>query len=103
MWTSQVAFRILNGVIDVEKLYHILFLESRRILGANGHIILWYGLGYSDFEYAATLSIPGYSFADHHRKVTGKDLLAYTRPTRRETANYYCVSAGCVYRQCSSM
>lgn len=40
-------------------------------------------------SYAATLSLPGYSFADHHRKVSGKELPAYTRPTRREVAEYF--------------
>ncbi|KAJ5779930.1 hypothetical protein N7457_005090 [Penicillium paradoxum] len=41
-------------------------------------------------SYAAMLSLPGYSFANHHKKTTGKDLPSYTRPTRREIANYFC-------------
>ncbi|OQE14736.1 hypothetical protein PENSTE_c033G10007 [Penicillium steckii] len=41
-------------------------------------------------SYAAMLSLPGYSFGDHHKKVTGKDLPAFTRPTRREIADYFC-------------
>ncbi|KAJ5131549.1 uncharacterized protein N7515_007588 [Penicillium bovifimosum] len=40
-------------------------------------------------SYAAMLSLPGYSFADHHRKTTGKELPSYTRPTRREIAHYF--------------
>ncbi|KAF7589218.1 hypothetical protein BBP40_004560 [Aspergillus hancockii] len=40
-------------------------------------------------SYASMLSLPGYSFADHHRRVTGKDLPAYTRPSRKETADYF--------------
>ncbi|OQE41304.1 hypothetical protein PENCOP_c005G08308 [Penicillium coprophilum] len=40
-------------------------------------------------SYAAMLSLPGYSFADHHKMVTGKDLPSYTRPTRREIADYF--------------
>ncbi|KGO63351.1 hypothetical protein PEX1_050980 [Penicillium expansum] len=40
-------------------------------------------------SYAAMLSLPGYSFADHHKKTTGKDLPSYTRPTRREIADYF--------------
>jgi hypothetical protein len=40
-------------------------------------------------SYAAMLSLPGYSFADHHRKVTGEELPPYTRPTRRQIANYF--------------
>lgn len=41
-------------------------------------------------SYAAMLSLPGYSFGDHHRKVTGKELPHFTRPTRREIADYFC-------------
>ncbi|KAL5042578.1 hypothetical protein BDW71DRAFT_200508 [Aspergillus fruticulosus] len=40
-------------------------------------------------SYASMLSLPGYSFADHHRKTTGKALPAYTRPSRQETADYF--------------
>lgn len=40
-------------------------------------------------SYAAMLSLPGYSFADHHRKTTGKELAPFTRPTRREIADYF--------------
>ena len=40
-------------------------------------------------SYAAMLSLPGYSFADHHRKATGQELPPYTRPTRREIADYF--------------
>jgi hypothetical protein len=40
-------------------------------------------------SYASMLSLPGYSFAEHYRRVTGKDLPAYTRPSRQETADYF--------------
>jgi hypothetical protein len=40
-------------------------------------------------SYAAMLSLPGYSFADHHMRTTGKELPPYTRPTRREIADYF--------------
>jgi hypothetical protein len=40
-------------------------------------------------SYASMLSLPGYSFADHYRKTTGKELPAYTRPSRQETADYF--------------
>ncbi|KAJ5259602.1 hypothetical protein N7478_012583 [Penicillium angulare] len=40
-------------------------------------------------SYAAMLSLPGYSFADHHKKTTGQDLAPFTRPTRREIAEYF--------------
>ncbi|KAJ5666604.1 hypothetical protein N7462_011013 [Penicillium macrosclerotiorum] len=40
-------------------------------------------------SYAAMLSLPGYSFSDHHRKLTGEELPPFTRPTRREIADYF--------------
>ncbi|KAL4869822.1 hypothetical protein BDV12DRAFT_184952 [Aspergillus spectabilis] len=40
-------------------------------------------------SYASMLSLPGYSFADHYRKTMGKELPAYTRPSRQETADYF--------------
>lgn len=40
-------------------------------------------------SYAAMLSLPGYSFTDHHQKETGEKLPPYTRPTRREITDYF--------------
>ncbi|KAJ5578780.1 uncharacterized protein N7459_007744 [Penicillium hispanicum] len=40
-------------------------------------------------SYAAMLSLPGYSFADYHQKITGQELPPFTRPTRREIADYF--------------
>ncbi|KAB8232491.1 hypothetical protein ETB97_000859 [Aspergillus alliaceus] len=40
-------------------------------------------------SYASMLSLPGYSFAEHYRRLTGKDLAAFTRPSRQETADYF--------------
>ncbi|XHG07506.1 hypothetical protein AWENTII_010648 [Aspergillus wentii] len=40
-------------------------------------------------SYATMLSLPGYPYAEHYRKVTGKDLPAYTRPSRLEIADYF--------------
>ncbi|KAJ5167534.1 uncharacterized protein N7482_006315 [Penicillium canariense] len=40
-------------------------------------------------SYAAMLSLPGYSFPDHHRQISGQDLPPFTRPTRREIADYF--------------
>ncbi|EED22376.1 conserved hypothetical protein [Talaromyces stipitatus ATCC 10500] len=49
-------------------------------------------------SYAGMLSLPGYTFADHYRKTTkGKELAPFTRPSRRELAEYlraYPVQAG---------
>ncbi|KAJ9193345.1 hypothetical protein DTO164E3_7905 [Paecilomyces variotii] len=40
-------------------------------------------------SYAGMLGLPGYSFAEHYRKSTGKELPAFTRPTRKEVADYF--------------
>jgi hypothetical protein len=39
-------------------------------------------------SYAGMLSLPGYTFADHYRKTTGRELAPFTRPTRRQLAEY---------------
>lgn len=39
-------------------------------------------------SYAGMLSLPGYTFADHHRQTTGKELAPFTRPSRRALADY---------------
>lgn len=41
-------------------------------------------------SYAAMLSLPGYSYAQHYRRVTGEDLPGFTRPSRREITDYLC-------------
>jgi hypothetical protein len=39
-------------------------------------------------SYAPMLSLPGYSFADHHRCLTGTDLPPFNRPARRDVTAY---------------
>ena len=39
-------------------------------------------------SYAGMLSLPGYSFADHHHRVTGDELPPFTRPPRRDITAY---------------
>ncbi|KAK2762328.1 hypothetical protein FQN54_001338 [Arachnomyces sp. PD_36] len=39
-------------------------------------------------SYAGMLSLPGYTFSDHHLKVHGTPLPSFTRPTRREVTDY---------------
>lgn len=41
-------------------------------------------------SYAAMLSLPGYCYGQHYRRVTGEDLPAFTRPSRRDIADYLC-------------
>lgn len=48
-------------------------------------------------SYAGMLSLPGYSFAEHYRKTKGSELQPFTRPSRRDLAEYlrvYPVEAG---------
>ena len=40
-------------------------------------------------SYAEMLALPGYSFADHHRSITGEQLVDLIRPPRREVAAYF--------------
>lgn len=40
-------------------------------------------------SYAEMLSLPGYTFAEHHYTTTGEPLPPFTRPTRRAVADYY--------------
>lgn len=39
-------------------------------------------------SYAGLLSLPGYTFADHFRKTKKAELAAFTRPSRRDLAEY---------------
>jgi hypothetical protein len=39
-------------------------------------------------SYASMLSLPGYSFDQHFKETTGKDLPFYMRPSRRQVADY---------------
>lgn len=39
-------------------------------------------------SYAEMLSLPGYSFEEHHRRVKGGSVPKFHRPTRREVADY---------------
>lgn len=41
-------------------------------------------------SYAAMLSLPGYCYAQHYRKVTGNYLPAFTRPSRQQITDYLC-------------
>ncbi|KAL5333276.1 hypothetical protein BJX70DRAFT_72702 [Aspergillus crustosus] len=96
---------LVRPSIDVEELQSITNVEwryepekalSHRVLGnaprpggqwtENRMPASW---EIQTLSYASMLSLPGYSFADHHQKMTGKELPAYTRPSRQETADYF--------------
>lgn len=40
-------------------------------------------------SYAGMLSLPGYSFAEHYLRTNGKELPAFTRPSRRQVTEYF--------------
>lgn len=40
-------------------------------------------------SYADMLSLPGYTFSDHYQKLYGKDMPAFTRPSRQDVSTYY--------------
>ena len=39
-------------------------------------------------SYGSMLSLPGYSYAEHHRRIMGNDLAPFSRPARREFSDY---------------
>ncbi|KAG0153825.1 hypothetical protein PDIDSM_1204 [Penicillium digitatum] len=68
---------------------HLVFGKSLKPGGQWTEDPLGASWDIQTLSYAAMLSLPGYSFADHHKKTTGKDLPSYTKPTRREIADYF--------------
>jgi hypothetical protein len=40
-------------------------------------------------SYGGMLSLPGYSFGDHYERIHGQSLPCYTRPSRRQVADYF--------------
>ncbi len=83
--TSNVEWRHVPG----KAIPHLVFGNAPRPGGQwteDPHGASW---DIQTLSYAAMLSLPGYSFADHHRRKTGQDLPSFTRPTRREIADYF--------------
>ncbi|KAJ5345783.1 hypothetical protein N7452_003787 [Penicillium brevicompactum] len=68
---------------------HMVFGKSSKPGGQWTEDPLGASWDIQTLSYAAMLSLPGYSFADHHMATTGKDLPSYTRPTRRQIADYF--------------
>ncbi|KAI2790670.1 hypothetical protein POX_c03516 [Penicillium oxalicum] len=83
--TSNIAWRSMPE----KAIPHLVFGNAPRPGGQwteDPHGASW---DIQTLSYAAMLSLPGYSFADHHRVTTGDDLPPFTRPTRREIADYF--------------
>ncbi|EEP78106.1 conserved hypothetical protein [Uncinocarpus reesii 1704] len=49
----------------------------------------WTNWDIQSLSYAGMLSLPGYSFGEYHREHFGSALPAFTRPSRREIADYF--------------
>ncbi|KAI9810103.1 MAG: hypothetical protein M1827_006714 [Pycnora praestabilis] len=47
------------------------------------------GCNIGALSYAEMLSLPGYTYADHYRHITGEQLADFTRPTRTQVAGYF--------------
>ncbi|OOQ86433.1 hypothetical protein PEBR_21345 [Penicillium brasilianum] len=83
--TSNIEWRH----VPEKAVSHLVFGDAPRPGGQwteDPHGASW---DIQTLSYAAMLSLPGYSFTDHHRQVTGQDLPQFTRPTRREIADYF--------------
>ncbi|KAJ5359712.1 uncharacterized protein N7496_012125 [Penicillium cataractarum] len=83
--TSNIEWRH----VPEKAVSHLVFGDAPRPGGQwteDPHGASW---DIQTLSYAAMLSLPGYSFADHHRQATGQDLPPFTRPTRREIADYF--------------
>lgn len=82
---SNIEWRHVPG----KAISHLVFGNAPRPGGQwteDPHSASW---DIQTLSYAAMLSLPGYSFADHHRQKTGQDLPSFTRPTRGEIADYF--------------
>ena len=83
--TSHVEWRY----VPEKAISHVVFGKPTRPGGhwtEDPHGASW---DIQTLSYATMLSLPGYSFEDHFRKTSGEDLPPYTRPTRREIAEYF--------------
>ncbi|PWY89909.1 hypothetical protein BO70DRAFT_426326 [Aspergillus heteromorphus CBS 117.55] len=93
----SVDIEELGGITNVEWRYvpekavpHLVFGDAPRAGGQWTDNPVPASWDIQTLSYASMLSLPGYSFAEHYRKATGKELPAFTRPTREETADYFC-------------
>ncbi|RHZ53255.1 uncharacterized protein CDV56_105698 [Aspergillus thermomutatus] len=68
---------------------HLVFGKAPKAGGQWTDNLVFASWDIQTLSYASMLSLPGYSFAEHYRKVNGKDLPAFTRPTRREITDYF--------------
>ncbi|KAF4254258.1 hypothetical protein KXX33_008726 [Aspergillus fumigatus] len=68
---------------------HLVFGNAPKAGGQWNDNLVFASWDIQTLSYASMLSLPGYSFAEHYRKVNGKDLPAFTRPTRREIMDYF--------------
>lgn len=67
---------------------HVVFGNARRPGGQWAECSADANWDIQSLSYAGMLSLPGYSFHDHHRRVHGSELPPFTRPSRREISDY---------------
>jgi hypothetical protein len=91
--TSNVEWRR----VPEKAISHLVFGAAPRPGGQWTEDPLGASWDIQTLSYATMLSLPGYSFADHHRQKTGQDLPPFTRPTRREIADYFQAYPAAVY------
>lgn len=68
---------------------HLVFGNAPKAGGQWNDNLVFASWDIQTLSYASMLCLPGYSFAEHYRKINGKDLPAFTRPTRREIMDYF--------------
>ncbi|KAJ1707293.1 hypothetical protein G4B11_001251 [Aspergillus flavus] len=96
LFRPSIDVEELGSVSNIEWRYvpekavpHLVFGNAPRPGGQWTENLVPASWEIQTLSYASMLSLPGYSFAEHYRTVTGKDLPAFTRPSIQETAEYF--------------
>ncbi|KAE8355975.1 hypothetical protein BDV28DRAFT_11685 [Aspergillus coremiiformis] len=96
LFRPSIDVEELGSITNIEWRYepakavpHVVFGNAPRPGGQWTENLVPASWDIQTLSYASMLSLPGYSFAEHYRRVTGKDLPAFTRPSRQETADYF--------------
>lgn len=87
--TDEVQSRVEWHFRPESRIPHLVLGNTSRAGGqwADNPVAASWDIGC--LSYAEMLSLPGYTFAEHHRAVTGSPLVPFTRPTRRAVADYF--------------
>ncbi|KAF8419374.1 hypothetical protein EV426DRAFT_577114 [Tirmania nivea] len=74
---------------DTKRVDHLVIGAAPQAGGQWSENPIATSLDISTLSYADMLSLPGYTFFDHYRKLYGEDMPVFTRPTRRDVSTYY--------------